>query len=136
MSAKGTFSHLIFFNNSHIEAMSNDTNTTEKAEDEDLTERLSLGIQASMAFVGFIGNTLTFITLRKNGHIFASSVLKLMKNQAILDAIVCLLGSIYVLQPQMWKSHWSEEFDIFICHVSMHSISLRIKSKSLGQHIG
>ncbi len=85
---------------------------------EEFYENLSLGIQASAAFIGFIGNSLTFLTLRKNGHIFAPTVSKLMKNQAILDAVTCLLGSIYVLQPPMWKTYWSENFDIFICHVS------------------
>ena len=87
---------------------------------EEFYENLSLGIQATMAFIGCVGNTLTFVTLRKNGHIFASSVLKLIKNQCILDAIVCLMGAIYVLQPPMWKTYWSETFDIFVCHVSTH----------------
>ena len=91
-----------------------------------LTEDLSLAIQASMAFIGFIGNSLTFITLKKNGDIFATSVLKLIKNQAILDAIVCFLGSIYVLQPPMWKTHWNEYLDIFICHVSMYVFLLML----------
>ena len=89
-----------------------------------LTENLSLIIQSTMAFVGFIGNSLTFITLKKNGRIFASSsaLLKLLKNQAVLDAVVCLLGSVYVLQPTMWKTHWNEQLDIFICHVSKSNL--------------
>ena len=98
---------------------SNNSNSKSTDGSDKLTEDLSLAIQASMAFIGFIGNSLTFITLKKNGDIFAASVLKLIKNQAILDAIVCLLGSIYVLQPPMWKTHWNEKFDIFICHVSI-----------------
>ena len=89
---------------------------------ENLIEDLSLVIQSSMASIGFIGNSLTFITLRRNRHIFASSVLKLIQSQAILDAIVCFLGSIYVLQPPMWKTHWNEYLDIFICHVSIRFI--------------
>ena len=110
MSASGNTTDNINFNNS----------STENPESTDqLVEDLSLGIQASMALIGFIGNSLTFVTLKKSGQIFAPSVLKLIKNQAILDAIVCFLGSIYVLQPPMWKTHWSEKFDIFICHVSI-----------------
>ena len=94
--------------------------TSPKVENnEKLIEDLSLVIQSSMAFIGFIGNSLTFITLRRNRHIFATSVLKLIQCQAILDAIVCFLGSIYVLQPPMWKTHWNEYLDIFICHVSI-----------------
>ena len=106
----GNTTDITNFDNSSIENL--------KSSDK-LTEYLSLGIQATMAFIGFIGNSLTFITLNKNGQIFAPSVLKLIKNQAILDAIVCLLGSVYVLQSPMWKTHWSEKFDIFICHVSI-----------------
>ena len=98
--------------------------TSENVENNDkLIEDLSLVIQASMAFIGFIGNSLTFITLRRNGHIFATSVLKLIQSQAILDAIVCFLGSIYVLQPPMWKTHWNEYLDIFIRHVSIRFVS-------------
>ena len=104
--------------NSTIPISNNFDNKSTESTDK-LTEDLSLAIQASMAFIGFIGNSLTFITLKKNGDIFASSVLKLIKNQAILDAIVCFLGSIYVLQPPMWKTHWNEYLDIFICHVSI-----------------
>ena len=83
------------------------TNITSKnvENNEKLIEDLSLVIQSSMAFIGFIGNSLTFVTLRRNGHIFATSVLKLIQSQAVLDAIVCFLGSIYVLQPPMWKCY-------------------------------
>ena len=109
--------------NSTIPISSNFDNAGTEGEDK-LTEDLSLAIQSSMAFIGFIGNSLTFITLKKNGHIFASSVLKLIQSQAILDAIVCFLGSIYVLQPPMWKTHWNEYLDIFICHVSIRFILL------------
>ena len=105
--------------------------TSEYVENNDkLIEDLSLVIQSSMAFIGFMGNSLTFVTLRRNGHIFASSVLKLIQSQAILDAVVCFLGSIYVLQPPMWKTHWNEYLDIFICHISIRLILSRNDSRT------
>ena len=109
--------------------ISNNFDNASTEDTDKLTEDLSLAIQASMAFIGFIGNSLTFITLKKTGDIFASSVLKLIKNQAILDAIVCFLGSIYVLQPPMWKTHWNEYLDIFICHVSIDVFLLMLSYK-------
>ena len=112
--------------NSTIPVSNNFDNARTEGADK-LTEDLSLAIQASMAFIGFIGNSLTFITLRRNGHIFASSVLKLIQSQAILDAIVCFLGSIYVLQPPMWKTHWNEYLDIFICHVGIYVFLLMFR---------
>ena len=103
----------------HSKVTTEDTLTNSLLESAQNNDQLiAIIIQATMAFVGFGGNSLTFITLKKNGHIFAPSVLKLIKNQAVVDAIVCLLGSIYVLQPTMWKTHWNENLDIFICHVS------------------
>ena len=83
----------------------------------DFEENLSLGIQSAMAFIGFIGNAVTFRALQVGNSIFSLTALKLLKNQAVLDAIICFLGSIYVLQPPMWKSNLSETLDLIICQV-------------------
>ena len=83
----------------------------------DFEENLSLGIQSAMAFIGFIGNAVTFRALQVGTSIFSSTALKLLKNQAVFDTIVCFLGSIYVLQPPMWKTNFSETFDQIICQV-------------------
>ena len=61
--------------NSTIFSANNFDNKSTEGTDK-LTKDLSLAIQASMAFIGFIGNSLTFITLKKNGDIFAASILK------------------------------------------------------------
>ena len=71
-----------------------------------------------MAFIGFIGNIITFMTLRRSSFIFGGTALRLLKNQAVADAIVCFLGSIFVLQPPMWKTGINETLDLLICQVS------------------
>ena len=81
------------------------------------SENLSLAIQAGMAFIGFIGNIITFMTLRRSSFMFGGTALRLLKNQAVADAIVCFLGSIFVLQPPMWKTGINETLDLLICQV-------------------
>ncbi len=71
-----------------------------------------------MTVIGFLGNMTVLITLHKNGNLFTSAtMLRLLKSQSVADTIVCLLGSIYVLQPPMWKTS-NEAFSAFVCHVS------------------
>ena len=81
-------------------------------------EGLSLIIQSVMTFIGFVGNVITFKALKAAQSIFGSTTLKLLKNQAVVDACVCFLGSIYVLQPTMWKTDVSETLNMIICQVS------------------
>ena len=80
-------------------------------------ENLSLAIQAGMAFVGFIGNIITFMTLKRSSFMFGGTALRLLKNQAVADAIVCFLGSIFVLQPPMWKTGINKTLDFLIYQV-------------------
>ena len=82
------------------------------------SEDLSLTIQAGMAFIGFIGNIITFVTLKRSSFMFGGTALRLLKNQAVADAIVCFLGSIFVLQPPMWKTGINVTLDLLICQVS------------------
>ena len=74
-------------------------------------------IQFSMTVIGFLGNVIVYITLHKNGKMFTSpTILRLLKIQSIVDSLVCLIGSIFVLQPPMWKTS-NEKFNAFICQV-------------------
>ena len=77
-------------------------------------------IQFTMAVLGFMGNVIVYITLSKNGYIFTSpTILRLLKNQSVADSIVCLLGSIFVMQPSMWSVS-NEKLSAFICMVCDH----------------
>ncbi len=72
---------------------------------------------ATAAFIGFLGNIITFITLRRSNANFTPVTLRLLKNQAVADALVCLLGGIFVLQPPMWTTGLNNTLDVFICQV-------------------
>ena len=62
-------------------------------------------IQFSMTIIGLLGNVLVYITLLKNGIMFTSpTIVRLLKNQSIIDSIVCLFGGILVMQPTMWTT--------------------------------
>ena len=89
------------------------TITTERDEYKFIIDR----IQFSMTVIGFLGNIIVYVTLSKNGNMFSSpTILRLLKNQSIVDSLVCLIGSIFVLQPPMWKTS-NEKFSAFICQV-------------------
>ena len=76
-------------------------------------------IQFSMTVIGFLGNIIVFITLSRNGNMFTSpTILRLLKNQSVADSIVCLLGSIFVMQPSMWTTS-NETFSTFVCMVCL-----------------
>ena len=110
------------------ETLTSHYNTTEKynnfsleyslSNTDSFSEDLSLAVQAGMAFIGFIGNIITFVTLKRSSFMFGGTALRLLKNQAVADAIVCFLGSIFVLQPPMWKTGINVTLDLLICQVS------------------
>ena len=82
-------------------------------------------IQFSMTVIGFLGNVIVYITLYKNGNMFTSpTILRLLKNQSVVDSLVCLIGSIFVLQPPMWKTS-NVKFNVLICQVRNAVISFR-----------
>ena len=96
----------------------NNTSVIENSTSSDgFSETLATAIQAVMAFSGFIGNVIAFITLKESSSMFANTALRLLKNQAVADAIVCFLGSIFVLQPPMWTTGLNENLDLLICQV-------------------
>ena len=74
-------------------------------------------IQFFMTVIGFLGNVIVYVTLSKNGNLFTSpTILRLLKNQSILDSLVCFIGSIFVLQPPMWRTS-NDKFSAFVCQV-------------------
>ena len=63
-------------------------------------DKLEIGVY----IVGFVANTMTLITLMRNGDIFSRSTCLLLKHQALVDSWVCATGAIIFLQPQMWTT--------------------------------
>ena len=75
-------------------------------------------LQFAMTLIGLIGNSVAYITLYKNGNTFTNpTMLRLLKNQSLLDTIVCFIGGIFVLQPPMWRAG-GDVLSNFICMVS------------------
>ena len=82
-------------------------------------------IQFSMTVIGLLGNIIVFITLSRNGNMFTSpTILRLLKNQSVADSIVCLLGSIFVMQPSMWTTS-NETFSTFVCMVCVFFLFIK-----------
>ena len=107
--------NLIFpsFNDSQNHLIKNETFTIESNKYKSVIDKL----QFFMTIIGFLGNSMVFITLSKNGHMFTSpTILRLLKNQTVADALVCLVGSIFVMQPPMWTTS-NEKFGTFVCMV-------------------
>ena len=94
-------------------------NETVTAEDRNPYKGIIDKLQFSMTIIGFLGNCIVYITLSKNGHMFTSpTILRLLKNQSIADSIVCLIGSIFVMQPPMWTTS-NEKLSAFFCMVGI-----------------
>ena len=102
------------FTNTSVEYLDDDSPETEQS-----LQTLSLILQASVAFIGFIGNVITFVVLKRDNSrsISSGTTLRLLKNQAVVDAIVCFIGSLFVLQPSMWKTGINDTLDLLICQV-------------------
>ena len=78
-------------------------------------------IKFAMTLTGFIGNSVAYITLSRNGKAFTNAtMLRLLKNQSVLDSIVCFIGGIFVLQPPMWRVS-DHNFSYFICQVRQYN---------------
>ena len=87
-------------------------------EDTDRYQIIIDRIQFSMTVIGFLGNITVYITLLKNGNMFTSpTIVRLLKNQSIIDSIVCLFGGILVMQPAMWTTS-NEGLSGFFCMAS------------------
>ena len=73
-------------------------------------------LQIGVYIVGFVANTMTLITLMRNGDIFPPSTCLLLKHQALVDSWVCASGAIIFLQPQMWTTG-NKYFDTAVCFI-------------------
>ena len=73
-------------------------------------------LEVAVYIVGFVANTLTFITLMRNSAICSPSTCLLLKHQALVDSWVCAAGAILILQPPMWKTG-NEYFDAAVCFI-------------------
>ncbi len=71
---------------------------------------------AILGIVGLIANVLTLVVFNRNGGIFSSGILTLLKHQSIADIIVCFIGIIIFLQQDMWTTG-VYHLDLIICHV-------------------
>ena len=81
-------------------------------------------LEFSMTVIGLLGNIIVYVTLLKNGNMFASpTIVRLLKNQSIIDSIVCLFGGILVVQPTMWTTP-NEELSAFFCMASFDFVVL------------
>lgn len=70
--------------------------------------------QLVMTITGVFANFLTFLTLSINGKAFSPMMLILLRHQSIVDSVVCLMASIYLLQPFMWvPGHYI--LDLIMC---------------------
>ena len=97
----------------HFDNYSTFPTVQESEQHEDIVKWL----QFSMTLTGFIGNLVSYITLSTNGQTFTNpTMLRLLKNQSVLDSIVCFIGGIFVLQPPMWRVG-DHNFSYFICQV-------------------
>ena len=122
MAELSTFTDL---NISHenIDLLENKTITTQ---DNNPYKGIIDKLQFAMTIIGFLGNVIVYITLSKNGHMFTSpTMLSLLKNQSIADSIVCLIGSIFVMQPPMWTTS-NEKLSAFFCMVGIIFLSYTI----------
>ena len=97
---------------------------SDSPESKESLQTLSLILQASVAFIGFIGNVITFVVLKRGNCVSSGTTLRLLKNQAVVDAIVCFIGSIFVLQPSMWKTGLNETLDLLMCQVKYNNSHL------------
>ena len=56
----------------------------------------------SLASIGVVANTLTFVTLTVNGRHFSRLTALLLKHQALMDAGVCIIASGVFVQTSVW----------------------------------
>ena len=72
--------------------------------------------QLVLSIVGFLANTVTFITLTRNGDMFQPAIRLLLKHQAVLDSLVCAMGTALLLETPMWTTG-NHIFDVVVCHL-------------------
>ena len=73
-------------------------------------------LEICVYIVGFGANSMTLITLMRNGDIFSPSTCLLLKHQALVDSWVCATGAIVFLQPPLWTIG-NTYFDTAVCFI-------------------
>lgn len=71
--------------------------------------------QLGMTIIGFFANTVTAITLVKNGRAFTPATLMLLVHQSCVDSITCGMASLLLVTPYYWVSGYYV-IDILLCH--------------------
>ena len=126
--------YLAFLNNSTV-FNPNETDFSNSENNIEHNKKIQLifdTVQFSMTVIGFLGNVIVYITLSRNGNVFTSpTILRLLKNQSVADSIVCLIGSIFVMQPPMWTAS-NEKFSAFVCMVC--NITLFVERQRMRYH--
>jgi len=72
--------------------------------------------QLVLSIGGFLANTVTFITLTRNGDMFQPAICLLLKHQAVLDSLVCAMGTALLLETPMWTTG-NAIVDVVVCHI-------------------
>ena len=73
-------------------------------------------LEIPVYIIGFVANTMTLVTLMRNGDMFSPSTYLLLKHQALVDSWVCAAGAILILQPPMWTTG-NKYFDTVVCFI-------------------
>ena len=60
--------------------------------------------QLAMTSVGVAANLVTYVTLYYSGKYFGDSILLILKNQSILDFLVCVTGALLLAFPPLWTT--------------------------------
>ena len=106
---RAEMAYLTFLTNSTIfnpnETYFTESDNVTSSEDNKKIQLIFDTVQFSMTVIGFTQNVIVYITLSRNGNVFTSlTILRILKNQSVADSIVCLIGSIFVMQPPIWKT--------------------------------
>ena len=90
------------------------TNTTESGNAH--AKAALLTTQYVMTIIGALANLLTLVVLSKASSAFSPVYLYLLKSQAVMDFLICVFGTILVLQTPMWTTG-NYAFDSLMCHI-------------------
>ena len=104
-------SHSLFLNSTHVYL-----GISGKSESWKLWDEIFNKGQLLICAIGFWANLATVLTRRLNGQAFSIAIRILFQVQAILDAIVCGLMFLMMVQPPFWLTGYYY-VDEIICHV-------------------
>ena len=93
------------------------TETHDDAEPESIGWKILTDIQTVLTMIGMVANIITLITWICHGKGFPRISRILLQHQAIIDIIVCLMGSLINIQPRYFWMTGYETIDLLICQV-------------------